>query len=132
MTAALPLTTEIISQLNALDAELKRGEIKPYPASMKKRTLILEGLIALGRDCDANVTADAVGQSAGDTILLKADDMGYGSTLAVFLNTIPVRHGVKPTIGFVNGYNRWAYIEPHDAHSMLLAAPETARNAEGE
>ena len=122
ISTSFPNTRRVCESINALIADLQAGKIKPYPASLKRRDLVVEGLLTLGKESNANVTANPIGSAAGNPILFKADDNGYGDTLAGIMNTVPVRHGEKPTKGFVQGYNGWAYIEQHHAEQMLFRA----------
>lgn len=122
LTTDFPKTRAICQSINALISDLNDRKIKPYPASLKRRDLVLEGLHKLGFECGANVSLETVGNAAGSTILFKADNKGFGDTLAGFLNTIPVRHADKPTKGFIIPENSWGYIEQHYAEQMLFRA----------
>lgn len=121
-TTQFSATHAICLSINALIEDLNNNKIKPYPFSLKRRDLVTQGLMTLGKEADANVSVEPVGTAAGSTILFKADENGYGNALTALLNTIPVRHGEKPTKGFIIPQNSWGYIEQHHAEQMLFRA----------
>ncbi len=121
-TTTFPETHAVCLSINNLIADLQAKKIKPFPASLKRRDLVLKGLLTIGKENNKVVTATPVGSAAGNPILFKADEGGYGEALAGLMNTIPVRHGEKPTKGYVAKYNTWSYIEQHHAEQMLFRA----------
>jgi hypothetical protein len=127
-TSTFPKTRVIVDNINELNMRLNFGLIKPYPASLERRDLIVKGLSVLFEECGTLATGKPIGSATGNDILIQCQkvegglDHTFGETLAELLNTVPVHYNSNHQKGFVGKGNSWLYISQYYAEELLLNA----------